>query len=65
MFVTKRNLAREIDYLERQLRDLNDKYWSISFAHNRLLDKLGLHEETVREHVVIREKGGPENGSGV
>jgi hypothetical protein len=60
MFVTKKRFQSEVEWLERQHRELSDKYWELRRAHVRLLRHLGIDEVTVPEETVLRAKGGPE-----
>ena len=62
MFVTKRRLESELDYMRKSIDTMNDKYWAIYRAHQRLLSELGFTDEVVHEHWVLRKKGGPEKG---
>ena len=62
MFVTKRLFNARIDYLERELAAMNDKYWRAYHDHRLLLEKLGLQEVVIPKKTVLREKGMPEQG---
>jgi len=51
-----------MDYMEREYKDLQDRYWKVWHAHHRLLQHLGLNEVEVPKKVVLVAKGGPEPG---
>lgn len=47
MFVTKKQFNREISTLADRLDRVNNLYWHLSHAHDRLLEHLRLHEVTI------------------
>jgi hypothetical protein len=64
MFVTQKQFSAHLDFLQKQLAQMNDKYWELRHAHARLLDELGYTEDTIPAHVeLVRKKGRPEQGS--
>jgi len=62
MFVTKKTFDREISTLADRLDRVNNLYWQLSHAHDRLLEHLGLHEVTIPAQKKFLAKGGPEVG---
>lgn len=62
MFVSTRKFEERMAYMRREYKDLQDRYWKIWHAHQRLLQHLGLNEVEVPEKVVLVAKCGPEPG---
>ena len=60
MFATKKELERHIESTQSELRNLQDKYWSLWHKHELLLKHFGLKEHTTPEKKELRTKGGPE-----
>lgn len=56
MIVTTKQLEAEMSYMREELRMVNDKYWKLWHAHQRLLDHLQLHEVQIPQDVVLRKK---------
>jgi hypothetical protein len=62
MFVTKKEMERQIALVEMAVGTLDQRYWLLWHRHERLLKHLRLVEETKPESTVLRTKGGPEQG---
>lgn len=56
MFVTKKAMAQQVEYLESRLKEQNEKHWSLLRKHEMLLDHLGLVER-VDHKVGLVKKG--------
>ena len=59
MFVTRktldRELKREIELKDKQLRNIWNWYWELSHKHDHLLKHLGLEEIKIPESTEIRK----------
>lgn len=60
MLRTKRDLDSHINWTQYEIKNLQDKYWSLYHKHELLLKHLGLTEHTTPETKELRTKGGPE-----
>lgn len=60
MFVSTRRFESRMDYMEREYKDLQNRYWELRGAHSRLLEHLGVNEVELPRKVVLVAKGGPE-----
>ena len=60
MLVTKRAHDRDMAHLEREIKAMHDRHWSLWHKYERLLSHFGLHEHVVKERIELRSKGGPE-----
>lgn len=63
MFVSKQRFDLMQQRIEIELRELQQKYWRLYSDHHRLLNHLGLVEVEIKPDKVLREKGGPEQGT--
>lgn len=66
MFVSTRRFDAQMDYMERQYKDLRDRYWKLleshwelQESHIRLLEHLGVTEVVVPRKVVLVAKDVP------
>lgn len=59
MFVSTRRFDAQMDYMERQYKDLRDRYWELRESHILLLEHLGLTEVVVPRKVVLAAKDVP------
>ena len=59
MFVSTRSFDTQMDYMERQYKDLRDRYWELWESHVRLLEHLGVTEVVVPRKVVLVAKDVP------
>ena len=60
MFVTTRRFEARMECMEREYRDLQDRYWKVWNSYYLLLQHLGLNEVERPRQVVLVKKGGPE-----
>lgn len=60
MFVSTRRFEARMDYMEREYKDLQNRYWELRHSHYRLLEHLGVNEVELPRKVVLIAKGGPE-----
>lgn len=65
MFVTKKTLSRHIAFTDVEIKNLNERYWSLWHKHELLLKHLGLTECKIPETTELRPKGSPELGANV
>lgn len=49
-----------MDYMEREYKNLQSRYWELKRSHCRLLEHLGVDEVELPRKVVLVAKGGPE-----
>ena len=55
-------LKQRIRYLELEINSLKDQLQELGYKHCLLFTHLGLYEEEIKQHLVIRSKGGSEKG---
>lgn len=60
MFARKRDLDSHTQWVEYEIKTLQDKYWALWHKHETLLKHLGLTEHEVPAKTELRTKGGPE-----
>ena len=54
--------GHQVTDLVSRVNALNDRYWRLQNAHQRLLDYLGVNEVEYEAKTVLEKKGGPERG---
>lgn len=62
MFVTQRKIDAAIEYMERECRRIDERYWKLYHKHELLLRHLGLVEHEIAAKTELRAKDGPERG---
>jgi hypothetical protein len=62
MFVKKTVFKDQIEYMSRDIKRLEERYWELWHKHEILLSHFGLTEHTIPQKTELRTKGGPERG---